>query len=87
MVIKHIIDSDKGLLISDYGDVYYPSGKPVKTSLSGSGYKQFFDISNGKRKNRYVHVEVARTFISNPLGLKEVNHIDHDKSNCNVLNL
>jgi hypothetical protein len=30
---------------------------------------------------------VARAWIENPKNLKEVNHIDHDKSNCSVDNL
>ena len=40
-----------------------------------------------KNKTIFVHVEVARAFIPNPLNKKEVNHIDGDKSNCHVSNL
>lgn len=49
------------------------------------------DMSNysidGRRKNHYIHRLVANTFISNPKGFDQVNHIDGNKSNNSVSNL
>ena len=36
---------------------------------------------------RYTHVMVANCFLDNPLGLKYVNHIDHNSKNNFVTNL
>jgi len=42
---------------------------------------------NNKLKRFYLHVLVAKHFIPNPEGKKEVNHIDGDKQNCAASNL
>ena len=42
---------------------------------------------NNKGKNCYVHRIVAQTFIPNPDGLPEVNHIDGNRQNNCVSNL
>lgn len=56
-------------------------GKTVK------GYQFVFLSVNGKAKNRMIHRLVAETFIPNPDGLPEVNHIDGNKENNRVNNL
>ena len=42
---------------------------------------------NGKLKTEKVHRLIAQTFIENPSGYKNVNHIDEDKSNNRSDNL
>ncbi len=63
--------------------------KPKKVALTdnGSGYKIFGTRLNSKDKNFYIHRIVAELFIPNPKNLKEVNHIDGDKSNNGASNL
>lgn len=57
-----------------------PSTKYLQVGLS--------DKSHGKKeKHAYVHILVARAFIPNPRGCKQVNHKDFDKSNNCVENL
>ncbi len=62
--------------------------KPKKISITdnGAGYK-IASLSNNGRKNHYIHRLVANHFIPNPLELKEVNHIDGNKSNNHISNL
>lgn len=54
--------------------------KPYKTPY---GYL----VVKLKEKNMMVHRIVAETFIDNPYGLPQVNHIDGDKTNNNYTNL
>ena len=52
--------------------------------------KGYFRISLSKgitEKRHYIHRLVAEAFIPNPLGKKEVNHIDSNPSNNEVSNL
>ena len=51
------------------------------------GYRYITISINGRRKNHYIHRLVANTFISNPKGFDQVNHIDGNKSNNSVSNL
>lgn len=55
---------------------------------NGTGYRKvnLYDRS-GKQRKVYVHRAVAEAFLSNPTGMKEVNHIDCDKTNNAVWNL
>ena len=57
---------------------------PGKTT---SGYDFVLLSVKGKRENKMIHRLVAETFIPNPNGFKEVNHIDGDKNNNTVDNL
>lgn len=54
---------------------------------NGIGYLKVVLRVNGKPKNMYIHRLVAECFLPNPLGLKEVNHIDGNKLNNDVSNL
>lgn len=55
---------------------------------NNKGYLQIKLIAaNGKRKGELVHRLVALTFIDNPEGKPEVNHIDRNKTNNHVENL
>ena len=48
----------------------------------------YFSVSIPVRKgNEFVHRIVAKTFIDNPRGCKEVDHINHDKQDNRVENL
>ena len=72
--------SDNGRVIS------YKSGKPyeLKPSNNGGGY---YTVSIGLRNPRYIHRLVAETYIPNPHGYPEVNHINGNKSDNRVENL
>lgn len=54
---------------------------------NGKGYCRVRLAKNGKNKAYAVHRLVAFSFIPNPKQLREVNHIDEDKSNNTVENL
>lgn len=64
----------------------YKSGKrhELKPSDNGRGY---LTVSVGARNPRYIHDLVAETYIPNPNGYSEVNHIDGNKQNNCVSNL
>lgn len=51
------------------------------------GYKCLMLYKLGEKKHMTVHRAVANTFIDNPEGLPQVNHIDGDKTNNHVSNL
>ena len=51
------------------------------------GYVVYKVTVNGKHCTATAHRMVAETFIDNPLGLSDVNHIDEDKQNNSVENL
>jgi hypothetical protein len=73
--------SNLGRIMSLYKNIIL---KPLKDK---HGY---YHISLYKNKTCYtkdIHIIVARTFISNPLNLPEVNHIDGNKENCAATNL
>lgn len=73
--------------INEYGIVVKRNGKIKPNQDNGKGYKQLYVQINNKRKVFYIHRLVAEYFIPNPLNLKEVNHIDGDKSNNHIKNL
>ena len=73
--------------VSDMGHVRgLKSGKVLRPGNSGR-YDFVVLVKDGKRKDLYVHRIVANTFIPNPNGLLEVNHIDENKTNNCVQNL
>lgn len=59
----------------------------LKQVTNRLGYKVVTLQKNGKRYFNIVHRLVAIAFIDNPNKLKEVNHIDFDKSNNSLDNL
>jgi len=61
----------------------YIMKKPIMTS----GYYYITVSVEKRRKNLSVHREVAKAFIPNPEGKREVNHIDGNKLNNHVSNL
>jgi len=63
------------------------SGGIRRASICNSGYLSVALCKDGIKKTLMVHRLVAKAFIPNPLGLKEVNHRDECKTNNNVSNL
>ena len=62
-------------------------GRILKQQLNKSGYMYVSINKNKKHITLSVHRIVAITFIPNPHGWQEVNHIDNDKTNNSVSNL
>jgi hypothetical protein len=85
--------SDTGVVWSeerlvDYGDKFVTCGNREKISrIDRKGYVSVCLSTNGKNKCIRVHRLVAEAFISNPEGLKEVNHINGDKTDNRIENL
>lgn len=73
-------------MVSNLGNVTKMSGKPLILSNQGAGYFTFH-LGVDSSKRGYIHRSVAETFLGNPLGLPQVNHIDCDKANNCVDNL
>lgn len=61
--------------------------KELKGGVNSYGYVVFHLSKNGKRKMCKGHRLVAQTFIPNPKKLRDVNHIDGDKTNNHISNL
>ena len=75
-------------LINSQGDIKSLKRNKVLSKYEGTGGYIYTGISvNNKKYTIRVHVYVARAFISNPLGLPQVNHIDGIKANIYKENL
>ena len=96
------IEDYPGYEISDLGRVKGPDGEVIElTHKVGSNNSrkgqtgQYYSVDlwyydkRGKRirQPEYVHRLVAKAFVPNPHGKKEVNHIDHNKENNKATNL
>jgi hypothetical protein len=89
-VYKEIKGFDFTYLISNYGlvqKIENEKTKVLKIYDNGIGYKMVSMKKNNKYKLYYLHRLVAEYFLDNPYNLKEVNHIDFDKSNNKVCNI
>ncbi|CAM0027703.1 HNH endonuclease [Vibrio phage D529] len=74
--------------VSRCGRIYsWKSKRWLKQSTQSKGYNQVCLSVNNKQSMKLVHRLVAEAFIPNPLGLKEINHLDENKSNNNLDNL
>jgi hypothetical protein len=70
----------------DYGNnMFYPK-TPHINKHNGYIYVSI-TFSNGKNKNRRLHILLAKAFIPNPNNLKIVGHKDNIKNHCEVSNL
>lgn len=74
--------SSDGEIISYVGRTKKLIGK-----IGKSGYRMVVLTINGKKQYHNVHRIIAKAFIPNPKGLREVNHKDGNKLNNAVSNL
>lgn len=65
----------------------YRAKKFLKPAKTKDGYLKLSLCKDGKRKNYRIHRLIAKTYLPNPTGLPEVNHIDEDKTNNALPNL
>ena len=65
---------------------YIQKGQILKANLD-HGYERVNLYKNGKMKHCRVHRLVAQTFLENPFGKEQVNHIDGNKRNNRLDNL
>lgn len=61
--------------------------KFMKDRYDKDGYKKIGIVLDGKQKTYQVHQLIAMTFIPNPFGLTEVNHINGKRDDNRVENL
>ena len=75
--------------VSNQGRVWNTrTNRFIKPSVKSNGYYQLnLYCQDGRRKKEYLHRLVGITFIDNPNGYPEIDHIDRDKSNNCVDNL
>lgn len=84
-------------MVSNLGRVYsFPhyddmmrkhGGHFISTQIAPNGYEVAHLMLNGKRTAKYVHKVLAESFIPNPMGKKEIDHIDSNKTNNRIDNL
>lgn len=76
-------------MVTEDGQVFSMQGKKYSPFENEFGYLtvNLKDPEDGKWKKRKVHRIVAETYIENPEGKREVNHIDCDKKNNTLDNL
>ena len=78
---------DRIVAFKDGRKVHY-QGKQMKLRKNTDGYLQVqLCPDSSTTKTIKVHRLVAEAFLQNPSGLREVNHIDENKTNNNVTNL
>ena len=90
----HQIDGNLMTLISDQGKLRHANLVDFSADKAEDGYLTFpvtVNATSGAHEDRYVHIEVVRTFGRIPEGIKlapgDVIHIDKDKGNNRFENL
>jgi hypothetical protein len=82
------IDDFPGYLATEDGRIYSTkSQKYLRPKIQNSGYGRVCLCRSGGCYTKLVHRLVAAAYIDNPLGLREVNHIDGIKANNAARNL
>lgn len=82
-----VLDLFSGYTIREDGIVTSRFGRAIKPQVSKNGYIRVELWENGKGRKHLVHRLLAETFIPNPDGKPQVNHIDGDKTNNALSNL
>ena len=78
---------DSQYFVDEKGNVLNKYGKKVFQYTDKDGYKYIVLRRKGKRKKFLIHRLVAKSYLDNPLGHPQVNHIDGNKTNNDVSNL
>ena len=76
--------------IDSFGYIYSKKrGKEVKGDVNSCGYRRvtLYDFSKGRKERCFVHRLVAKQFVKDYDGIKEINHIDGNKLNNKADNL
>ncbi len=63
------------------------TGRILSPQDNGKGYFKIALSKGQSERKHYIHRLIAEAFIPNPLGKKEVNHIDSNPSNNTISNL
>ena len=82
---EHYVIFEDGVLINCKTEKQ--DGDILEGWITETGYRRVNLTSNNKSKMFYVHRLLALTFIPNPLGLPEVDHIDRNRLNNSLDNL
>lgn len=82
------IDFLPNYYINRNGDIYSTHyQRMLKQQISDRGYSIIRISVDGKKRTLRIHQLVAKIFIPNPKGYKEINHKDENKQNNSVDNL
>jgi phosphoketolase len=73
--------------ISKNGVVVNSSGKVMKTFVNTGGYIRISLIKDGKKSNYDLHQLVALTYIPNPKGYTEIDHLNNVRTDNRIQNL
>lgn len=88
-VWKDIAGYEGHYQVSNLGNVRSIKREPIilKGDYQKNGYKRVYLWKDGRKQNLLVHRLVAFSFLPNPNGYSDINHIDEDKRNNHVNNL
>ena len=87
IIIEKEIEGFENYIICTDGTVHNKKEHIISRWKDNVGYLQVKLSKEGKWYYKRVHRLVAEAFIPNPHNLKQVNHIDGDKTNNEVSNL
>ena len=82
-----VIDDFENYEVSNFGNIRNISTSKNLNGSLNNGYMRVTLTKNGKKTNKYIHRLVAETYIENPDGLEQVDHINCNKTDNRVENL
>lgn len=82
-----VLDLFSGYTIREDGVVTSRFGRQIKHQVGKNGYVRVELWSKGKGQKYLIHRLLAQSFIPNPEGKPQVNHIDGNPQNNNLTNL